>query len=597
WLGDIVSNLAPKRNLDEAVSIALLKSDTPVSWMASTLDKLNWAYVVERGADLSNAIERSARVQVYYDEVLGYIDNVARPALKTRAAEIGLPDGIARSFDGVFGPADILALKSKFAASEVPVVWASDLLPEGASDVLKGLAKEFDDYQKLIMQNFPEESVIQDMSEYIDELFTNTDGFTRNLDDAAQVEESLGEWWRGAMRGNVDNILQRSRDVRDDMLLTVRDRIAANPDAAGAYWTRYFAATNKVSREVWEEVVDITKRQMPTMSKSVDAMLTGYERSLADAIVPNMSTGDWGVFGEVLFERRQLVDGARDDMMNEFIKLLDDDSLTTVQAALDGVGNLADDAANKASVFRDGYLAQVQRAKPRITPEEYAAEMQRIWDESYFTPAREAFEAATQSITKGVGVGTPVQRAVPEEMADALDAQMDFEADMNLHNSSQYQQAAERMQQQALEWKNAVLGSLNDLARKISKGKIEVDTANTGIEELAKSWSGLMSDGRKAGALETANVLFDYSIKANWEEILGYFYPFTTWQTRNPNMWYQMTKNRPAIAGVVQRFNHLNQREMERNNLTSRFRGTVPVPGQEMLQAQGVLPEGSYAAL
>lgn len=91
---------------------------------------------------------------------------------------------------------------------------------------------------------------------------------------------------------------------------------------------------------------------------------------------------------------------------------------------------------------------------------------------------------------------------------------------------------------------------------------------------------------------EVNRILFDYTMKGNWEEMLRYYAPFSTWQLRNPLFWAQAYANNPNLIRLT--VNAVREMEVKRRqmNLSSRFKGTT---GFELAEDFGPLDAGYYA--
>ena len=124
---------------------------------------------------------------------------------------------------------------------------------------------------------------------------------------------------------------------------------------------------------------------------------------------------------------------------------------------------------------------------------------------------------------------------------------------------------------------------------------VELAAKQVAVDRYAKQWSDAVDRASTYGSAEVERILFDYAARQNWEELLRYYSPFTVWQTRNPLFWAQALMEKPGLINFWFRWRQEAERQRQRTNLTSRFAGTLPIPGQELAQQAGLLPPGYYA--
>jgi len=115
------------------------------------------------------------------------------------------------------------------------------------------------------------------------------------------------------------------------------------------------------------------------------------------------------------------------------------------------------------------------------------------------------------------------------------------------------------------------------------------------FKEVYKRWVKSIEDAAFYAAQEVNRILFDYASKRNWEELLRYYSPFTTWQLRNPLFWAQAFVQRPGLLSAWYRYKQAAEATNYQRNLTGRFDDTTPLPGQDVLQHLGFLRPGYYA--
>lgn len=114
-------------------------------------------------------------------------------------------------------------------------------------------------------------------------------------------------------------------------------------------------------------------------------------------------------------------------------------------------------------------------------------------------------------------------------------------------------------------------------------------------KRLKAAWAEALYKASMWAAAEVNRILFDYAFFRNWEEVLRYYTPFTTYQLRNPLFWAQVFMQRPGLLNLWYRYQLETDQLRKQSNLTARFQESLPLPGQDMAQRYGMLPEGYWA--
>ena len=769
----LVDKLAPKRA--EPLS-ALLLTSSPPSRLAAFLDNANYSRLVQGGASLSDLIEKTARVQVFYDTFSKYMVDKGRPAVTQLSQSMDLPEYVTKMLGnpGLIKSADdIVGILDSYVSStgEAMVTKISSLLPEGATDdVFAAAAKELDGWQDWWAAGDNPLEHVDEFMVKVDELLDGLINKSQEFKDASEVEDVIAAWRSTKMRQAVGFLVEESRTLRDDLRTMAWTHYQQQPKLGGSIWSRYFDEVGEVSNATMDEISRLLEAKVPDLSDSIRGVIGKYRKATV-AWVQDLSTQEWSDFGAQLLELRSGVDDATDSLWRALVSNPSADGLEQIGNVFDELAVLAREASDAASVVRDGYIAQMSRAGgARITPEDYRAQMNRIWVERYFQPAREtALSVATDmgadppsrlivvgmsdtgkklagrpdvpwnmmytsgnksmevmtgaaegghwedaaralGITpkeymgrlqspdnpmapvvritnnteggylvlqyyggqgaegeldevtatllrtlKGNGMdggqlvyitGDPeiislddalagIESRVGDGMLPQAGDSMDIPTAMQdltskiqreeitwdeyqerLHDlmveaehgpggfrdetsratSAEFLKQSEEMQGYAQAWRDNIYQNVQGFSETRSVSDAEMSQMKKNLATLAKEYAHQISAGMMAGSFETDRVLFNYSIKQNWEELLRFYAPFTTWQVRNPIMWLQLMNQRPGVASFLQRLNKLTEDERVNRNLTTRFEGTVPIPGQEWLQQQGVLPEGYYGA-
>ena len=152
----------------------------------------------------------------------------------------------------------------------------------------------------------------------------------------------------------------------------------------------------------------------------------------------------------------------------------------------------------------------------------------------------------------------------------------------------------ENWKQQRNTWYDSVKSKLRYAGDFTEQNDAEIARLRTGFDKVKRLWNEEIEKATLYGAAETLRVLFDYLFLSNWEELLRYYSPFSTWQIRNPQFWAQTFLQKPGLMNLWWRYNKLSEGERQRLNLTGRFKGTAPLPFQQGLQDAGFLQKGYY---
>jgi hypothetical protein len=140
------------------------------------------------------------------------------------------------------------------------------------------------------------------------------------------------------------------------------------------------------------------------------------------------------------------------------------------------------------------------------------------------------------------------------------------------------------------DWQQRALDEIPNISHNYVSGA-ESQAARDGVEALRSTYIQGLEDATYHSVGEVQRILFDYTTKGNWEELLRNYAPFSTWQLRNPLFWAQAMSQHPSLLSMIVRYNHVSETERRRRNLTGRFKETV---GTELPETP-LTPEGYYA--
>lgn len=391
--------LAPVRT-DPLVDL-IMNSPAP-SRLASLLDNLNYSRLVQGGASISNAVESTARTQIFYDTFRKYVEDIARPTLVERAYQANLPQEIISAIRNpafVKSADDIVDLLSKFgdAGQDVFMTKVSSLIPESATDDLyKVVAEELDGWQDMFTGSGNPAERVEEFMTAVDGLFDALLAQADEFANAAVVEDLVADWRTTKMRDVVGKLVGQSQDIRDSLRNTAWALYNKDPKMGGAIWPRYFDEAGEIAQTTMDEIVRLVQSKVPAISDDMTKVAAKYRTALEHIEIPGLSASEWDEFGARLFDMRMVIDDASDVLWDSFLKDPTLDRLNAVGNAYDDLSKLAQKTADEASVWRDGFLHQKGRA--RITEEVYQARMHEIWTTEYFSPAQDALLAAAAKI-------------------------------------------------------------------------------------------------------------------------------------------------------------------------------------------------------
>lgn len=620
WLSDII----PARPTDAAVQLGLAE---PVGRVAKILDVMNYASISEAGRKLSSNIESSARAQMFWKVFSKELEDTARPALMAGAR--GMPEEILAGLRHVKSPADITKLAEAIVeGADAPVARLSSLLPEGATgDAYEHVAKVLDQLQDDAIKT----GTLDNLMEHVDDLFGTVAERARQMQEAAGAEEVITQWRAAQVHEKVEGLMLRTRELTDNLLIQVQERLGMDPKQAGSLWPRYFDTKSRLVTESQAEVSRLVREKSPNISAAVDDLLGNIESVTPDRLANGLSYDEWGLFGEKLAALREFVDEGQEVAWKTF---LDGDHteerLEVVEEAYEQIHKIWEKASDEASVLRDGYLHQVKSGNPRITPEEYAERMTTIWEQHGFMPVQETWTqtadllgyAATEElgeVTQSVLRQQPLaemeamehfrqlQRSDPDaalkwfqkqskefHLVLQKDAQREYVEEMGYNYSSKMQGDAESLTQNIADWRTAIQGRIDEILQTRSVATGEKAALKAQLEPLAKAWAEAVDTASVAGQEEVNRLLYDYSKTQVWEGGLSAIFPFTKWQLRNPFTWAKIMQQQPGAFSLMTRYIRASDADRERRNLSARFQGMMPLPGQEKLQELGVLGRGHW---
>jgi len=849
-LPDFLQNIVQPRNVPELEAAGLVE---PMGWVGKALDTINFASIIKKGGDISNGIERGARLQIYDQAFTHYMAKWGAPTVVEVAKMAGVPDSIVETMSKKLSKgmsfAEVLGYMRNFS-DIIPESAVSDFLPADASQYMHNAMEVFDKWQVGAYG-------ADDVFGTLDLMFETMDSFVdlslRRADDIATkggAEAAISDFKATTLRSIIGDVQRMSRWARDELNNKVRQDIAANPEKIGFLWSRYFEQSRVISMMTFDEVQRMIRETDPVLAQGIQDLYADMDITYAGRVVPaDFLPEEWGLFGERLLARRELLDQNFDDLLSTLVREPTQDNLDIVRGTFEEIQTYAATAAAKAAEIRFGYkqkivagtITDVQRAaykrrmddmwrqqyfqkawdllaqtaddigfKGWYAPEEfvdlsgfkgaddyissragrvvdptdpeyskwygdylvrktlgeirtpaqrvdfqkydidgfaarvkffedttfdtiadykkatgldvafnqeqasrlmrpYKSQHVRLWldvdNPEFFNTVRNAtkssdidkadwgaisdlinistlydevpanrtgivVEVPRNQVTQfqdgyvldkradwheaGVALGvlwdydipTPAIRGmfdgytvvtertapwsygrltstgIPADIKDlSLDvarkmtsdgdldpamytrlfmhnqvkAGLDSDISMSLTKAHQLTAEGRKLADDVLEWYNGVKKNEGKLRQAVVRTGEETKSWNQSIATVAETLTKEVKTAQLYGAKEVNDKLFDYSMQGNWEEILGAFYPFTTWQTRNPLMWYQMTRNRPAIWTTLVRSMALMKSQRDRNNLTVRFNGTVPVPFQDQMIESGFAQDGYYA--
>lgn len=143
-------------------------------------------------------------------------------------------------------------------------------------------------------------------------------------------------------------------------------------------------------------------------------------------------------------------------------------------------------------------------------------------------------------------------------------------------------------------WRRSARGKMKQEQRWQEQTAEQQAATRAALNKYKNQWIEHLQSASDYAAAEVERILFDYASTRNWEEVLRYYSPFTTWQLRDPLYWAQAMLQKPGLISFWNRYQELSEAERQKRGLTSRFKGTMPMPGQELLQEQGMIPPGYY---
>jgi len=620
WLADII----PARPTDAAVQLGLAE---PVGRIAKILDAANYATVSETSRKLSSNVESSARVQMFWKVFSAELEEVARPALMAGAQ--GMPDEVVAALRHVKSPADITKLAEAIVeGADAPVARLSSLLPEGATgDAYEHVSKALDALQDDAIKT----GTLDQLMGHVDDLFGTVAERGRQMQEAAVAEEVITQWRATQVHEKVEGLMLRTRELTDNLLIQVQERLGMDPKQAGSLWPRYFDTKSRVVTESQAEVSRLVREKSPNISKAVDDLLGNVESVTPDRLANGLSYDEWGLFGEKLASLREFVDEGQEVAWKAFLDgEHTEERLAIVEEAYEHINQVWQKASDEASVLRDGYVLQFKLGDPKISPEEYAERMTEIWERHGFMPVEEAWsQAATllgheaqeelgevaQSVLRQQPLADmeamehfrQLQRSDPQaalkwfqqqssefQLSLQKDAQREYIEEMGYQYSSKMQGDAETLTQNLADWRTKIQGRVDDVLKTRTVAAGEKAALKAKLQPLAKAWAESVDKASLAGQEEVNRLLYDYSKTQVWEGGLSALFPFTKWQLRNPFTWAKIMQQQPGAFSLATRYIRASDADRERRNLSARFQGMMPLPGQEKLQELGVLDKGYW---
>jgi hypothetical protein len=115
------------------------------------------------------------------------------------------------------------------------------------------------------------------------------------------------------------------------------------------------------------------------------------------------------------------------------------------------------------------------------------------------------------------------------------------------------------------------------------------------VQRILQTWLAGAERSAAYGAVIVEKTLFNYWQNSRAMEVLGYVFPFTKWQLRNPKLWAELFAKRPALLAASLRTRVMTERLRDQQGLTSRFSDMMPMPVLNALAELGVLPYGYWA--
>ncbi len=97
--------------------------------------------------------------------------------------------------------------------------------------------------------------------------------------------------------------------------------------------------------------------------------------------------------------------------------------------------------------------------------------------------------------------------------------------------------------------------------------------------EAVREWQGVLSRADRAGVDLANHIHFDYQSATRLDDAMRNVFAFHFWATRNLPFYLEHLLQMPSIATALWRYNQLSESEIERRNLTGRFRGLVGMGG------------------
>lgn len=174
--------------------------------------------------------------------------------------------------------------------------------------------------------------------------------------------------------------------------------------------------------------------------------------------------------------------------------------------------------------------------------------------------------------------------------------QIEFEQDMQFELIRRTREKLDDIRPRLDAWQEAIRGSWDETVPVATLSQTQKQAAGEGLGKAAKAWAKELEQAQIVATSRVQEVLFDYTHGTkNYEEVMGYFFPFVKWQLRNPGTYMKLVAERPHLLSMMLRYVDASEQLREQKHLTRRFEGTMPLPGAGWLQEKGVLPGGYWA--